>query len=37
MTIYWNRYHAFQTQNASQQARGHAFSEIVLQVDDALI
>jgi len=39
-TIYRNRYRTISTQNASRraskQARGHALSEVVVQIDDAL-
>ena len=40
LTIYRNRYRTFSTQNAarqaSKQARGRAFSEVVVHIDDAL-
>ena len=40
LTIYRNRYHTFSTQNASKQAsrqaRGHAFFDVVVQKDEAL-
>ncbi len=36
LTMYQNRYRTFSTQNSSKQARGRAFSEVVVQIDDAL-
>ena len=40
LTIYRNRYRTFSTQNFSRQAfkqaREHAFSDVVVQIDEAL-